>query len=117
MRLALRLDYGHGEEVVLCDLLSVVKWERMTGLSFTAFGDQVKLEDLCFLAHNTLVNRGADVPASLDDFIGMLVEIEADPEATQAPKSSRRAATASSSPRLQAAPVSTPPDSLSTSTI
>ena len=76
MRLTFRLDYGNGPQTVTTDLWAVVAWERKNGTKVSQLGDGIGLDDLCFLAHNTLFRDGADVPKNLDDFIKQMVNIE-----------------------------------------
>lgn len=76
MKLSFRIDYGNGPQTVTTDLWAVVAWERKNGTKVSQLGEGIGLDDLCFLAHNTLFRQGADVPKNLDDFIKQLEELE-----------------------------------------
>jgi hypothetical protein len=77
VKLTLRLDYGQGAQEVDTDLLALVRWERFRKAKVSSLADGVGIEDLCFLAHDVLVRRGAQVPAKLDDFVAQLLDLEA----------------------------------------
>lgn len=77
MRLTLNLDYGNGPQQVETDLLALVRWERFRKAKVSSLAEGVGIEDLCFLAHDVLVRKGANVPAKLDDFVAQLIDLEA----------------------------------------
>ena len=75
--LTLDLDYGQGSERIVTSLWSLAQWERKTSSKIPQLlSDGIGMDDLFFLAHATLVHRGAEVPKSLDLFIQQLVSLD-----------------------------------------
>ena len=69
MQLTLRIDYGNGPEEVTTSLWAIVAWERKYKTKASQLAQGVAIEDLAYLAYESLRAEKRTVPAVFDDFL------------------------------------------------
>lgn len=76
MQITLKLTFADSEQIVKTNLMTIVAWERKYKRKVSQIGDGIGIEDLAYLAWEASRSSGIVVPASLDDYIKSLVNLE-----------------------------------------
>jgi hypothetical protein len=76
MQITLKLTFADSEQIVKTNLMTIVAWERKYKRKVSQIGDCIGIEDLAYLAWEASRGSGIVVPASLDDYIKSLVNLE-----------------------------------------
>lgn len=70
---------------VSTNLWAVVQWERKYKTKISQAADGMGLEDLAYLAYESLKTSGHTVPAAFDDFVRQVEDIDVLDSATERP--------------------------------
>ena len=76
MKLRMTVDTGDGPQEVITNLWAVVQWERKYKTKASNMGQGVGMEDLAYLAYESLKTTGHVVPVVFDDFLKRLVSLD-----------------------------------------
>ena len=76
MKIRMTIDAGDGPKEVTTNLWAVVQWERKFKTKASQMANGVGMEDLAYLAWESLKTTGETVPALFDDFLKRLESID-----------------------------------------
>lgn len=85
MKLNLKVDIGDGPFVIETNLYITVLWERKFKRKASDLANGVGVEDLAFMAHETMKAAKMTVPMMLDDFLKKIVTLEVVDSETENP--------------------------------
>lgn len=76
MNMTIRVDIGDGPQDIQTNLWAVVAWERKYKTKASHMATAAGMEDLAYLAYESMRQQKITVPAVFDDFIKKIVSLE-----------------------------------------
>ena len=76
MQLTLKVVFADHEDIVKTNLMTIVSWERKYKRKASQISDGIGIEDLAYMAYEASRASGITVPASLDDYIKSLQDLQ-----------------------------------------